>query len=123
MAKFMRSILGRNAKPTITNMDIQTAKDNGITSKRGIKKNLGDIRQAQYQNQGTFTHPFTGEVTVKDGFGPFGEVPGSDPAVGQRLAAAGFKDQNRFGQRAKNYAKSMKPTEMPSAKGMFGIYD
>ena len=60
MAFNMRSIMGRNnpnpgpafpgqANPSnkLTVGDVETAKAHGITSKRAMKKNLGDIRSVQ----------------------------------------------------------------------------
>jgi len=117
MAFNIRSIMGRNnpnpgppsvfdGKPNknLTIGDVETAKAHGITSRRTMKKNLGDIRtvqQSQYMQN-----------SINQGYG-FGaswdplsdnakQISDDGGAAGSRLGAAGVKDQKSIKSKVKS---------------------
>jgi len=115
MAKFMRSILGRNKRPQLTAGDMETAKAHGITSPRSARKNIESIRQVQQGQQGNWTGVYGNDVSsFSDPFSPMNNRTAETEAAGQKLASLG---------KPAKAAKRNGPRFMPSAKGMFGVYD
>jgi hypothetical protein len=115
MAFNMRSIMGRNnpnpgpafpgqANPSnkLTWGDVETAKAHGITSRRTMKKNLGDIRTVQ--NSQATRNMIERGAQGYSGIDPFSDMAdkmSDSGGAGNRLMAAGFKNQNSMMSRAR----------------------
>jgi hypothetical protein len=112
MRRSISSILGRNnPENKITWADTQTAQAHGITSRRGMRKNLGDIRQAQ------------SDARARDfllNHGPFG-ASAPDTGAGSRLAEAGYKDQNSISSKAKKMV-DIKPDDWSAANEALKVF-
>lgn len=122
MAFNIRSIAGRNARPQPNASDMEHAKGYGITSRRVVRKNLDDIRSSQ--GSAIFSAGGPDSSIRNNPFDPM--TPAHDPAPGQRLMAAGSKDQKSIKNKVKGafdgnmdkYVDSNKDMQMNPFDGM-----
>lgn len=124
MAFNVRSILGRNKGPQLTGAEMQTARDNGINSVRNMRKNADAIRLVHQEKSKQWTGIYGDELRHDyDPFSPFNQRTPETDAAGKQLNAVREKEQFGVKAKVKKGIADLKPTSMPSAKGMFGIYD
>ncbi|CAB4154320.1 hypothetical protein UFOVP629_51 [uncultured Caudovirales phage] len=95
MAFNIRSIASRNARPAPTTQDRETAAGYGITSKRGIRNNMENIRGMQ----GAVSQDWHDQNNGKD----FGNTA---KPYADKLTAAGKADKPSIGQRVSKVAKT-----------------
>lgn len=94
----------------LTAADLQTARDNGINSIRGAKKNMGALRQIQQSQR----------LSQMD---PFGDNP-PPTAANAQLSKAREKEQFGIKAKVKKSIAETKPTSLPSlGKSMLGNHD
>ncbi|CAB4154321.1 hypothetical protein UFOVP629_52 [uncultured Caudovirales phage] len=97
MAFNIRSIAGRNTRPQPNASDMEHAKAYGITSRRVARKNIDDLRSSQ--KSAIFSAGGPDDSIRNNPFDPM--TPAYDPAPGQRLMAAGSKDQKSIKNKIK----------------------